>query len=223
MEKVKFVHTKWMIILELLIALFFIFGYNVFEIIPLSETPYIVILAFIALKLHKEGVGALGFTKPKSWTKTILISLIVAISMQLLSIYVTEPVIAQLTGKKADLSSFEGIKGNTMLFLIYFGLIWTLAAFGEEISYRGFTLSKIANLLGSSKAAWILGVLITSILFGVAHYYKGLAGMIDSGISGLIFGSLYVLSGRNLWICIFTHGFVDTYGLLYFYLGFYHG
>ena len=43
--------------------------------------------------------------------------------------------------------------------------------------------------------------------------------MIDSGISGVIYGSLYYLSGRNIWYSIIYHGMVDTVGLFTVFFG----
>jgi uncharacterized protein len=219
MENGKTAGSKWLIFIELCIAFFLVFAYNVLEIIPLSETPFIFLLVLISFWLHKQGWGSLGFKRPVSWGKTILIGLLVGLGLQLLS-FVTEPIIVQLTGSPADLSQFEEITGNPTLLLIYFGLIWTLAAFGEEIAYRGFIVTRLSELFGSSKASGIVAVILSSVLFAIGHYYKGPAGMIDSGISGLTFGFLYLLSGRNLWLSIFAHGFTDTFGLLYFYFGF---
>jgi len=53
----------------------------------------------------------------------------------------------------------------------------------------------------------------------VKHYYKGPSGIIDSGVAGLILGTAYMLSGRNLWASIFTHGFIDTFGLIEAFFG----
>ncbi len=216
-EKLPFL--KWLTLLELTAAVILVFAYNVWEILPLSETPFIFILVLLSLWLRKEGWRSLGFSRPKSWLKTILTGLGVGLGLQLLS-FVTEPIIARLTGSPADLSQFNEITGNPTLFFIYFGLIWTLAAFGEEIAYRGLIVTRMAQLFGSTQTSLIVAVILSSIVFGIGHYYKGPAGMIDSGISGLTFGFVYILSGRNLWLSIFAHGFTDTFGLLYFYFGF---
>jgi membrane protease YdiL (CAAX protease family) len=55
---------------------------------------------------------------------------------------------------------------------------------------------------------------VVSILFAYGHYYKGPSGIIDSGIAGLILGAAYMLGRRNLWACIFTHGLIDTFGII---------
>jgi membrane protease YdiL (CAAX protease family) len=62
-------------------------------------------------------------------------------------------------------------------------------------------------------------VFFVSVLFGYGHYYKGPAGIIDSGVAGLILGCAFVLSRRNLWVCILAHGFIDTFAVVVTILG----
>ena len=62
-------------------------------------------------------------------------------------------------------------------------------------------------------------MLVTAVLFGYGHYYKGPAGVVDSGVAGLVLGAAYLLAGRNLWVTILAHGFIDTFGLGMAYLG----
>jgi membrane protease YdiL (CAAX protease family) len=63
----------------------------------------------------------------------------------------------------------------------------------------------------------------TSVLFGVVHLYQGLSGIVATGITGLVFGGLYLASGRNLWACVIAHGVLDTAGFVMMYLGIYPG
>ena len=76
-------------------------------------------------------------------------------------------------------------------------LVWALAAFGEEIAYRGYLLTGAADIGRRSAAAYWIGIVLVSILFGYGHYYKGASGVIDSGVAGLILGTAYMLAGRN--------------------------
>jgi membrane protease YdiL (CAAX protease family) len=92
--------------------------------------------------------------------------------------------------------------------------VWTFAAFGEEIAYRGYLLTRAADIGKRSTTAYGLGIVLVSVLFGYGHYYKGPSGIIDSGIAGLILGAAYMLADRNLWACILTHGFIDTFGVI---------
>jgi membrane protease YdiL (CAAX protease family) len=99
-------------------------------------------------------------------------------------------------------------------------VVWTFAAFGEEIAYRGYLMTRAADLGRRSVAAQWIGMVFVSALFGLGHYYKGFAGIVDSTFAGLILGSAYLLAGRNLWACILAHGLIDTVGVAALFLGF---
>jgi len=111
------------------------------------------------------------------------------------------------------------ITGHGMAALRWLLLVWTFAAFGEEIGYRGYLINRAADVGGRSKAAYWLGVMAVFVLFGYGHFYKGPSGIVDSGMAGLILGAAYVLSGRNLWVCVLAHGFIDTVGLIAVFFG----
>ncbi|HEY8053242.1 MAG TPA: CPBP family intramembrane glutamic endopeptidase [Steroidobacteraceae bacterium] len=96
---------------------------------------------------------------------------------------------------------------------------WGFAAFGEEVSYRGYLMQRAAQALGGTRAAWWAAVVISAVLFGFGHFYKGPAGIVDSGFAGLVLGAAYLWSGRNLWVTVLAHGFIDTFALLAVYLG----
>lgn len=80
-------------------------------------------------------------------------------------------------------------------------------------------MTRAAELLGGSRAAWWLAVVIVAVLFGFGHYYKGPSGIVDSGMAGFVLGAAYLLTGRNMWTCVLAHGFIDTFGVLALYLG----
>jgi uncharacterized protein len=93
-------------------------------------------------------------------------------------------------------------------------VIWTLAALGEELAYRGYLLNRVAELAGGGRTAWLASLCGVAVLFGLGHLYQGLTGVVDSTVSGLVFGGLYLASGRNLWVPILTHGLTDTIALV---------
>jgi membrane protease YdiL (CAAX protease family) len=98
-------------------------------------------------------------------------------------------------------------------------LIGTCAAFGEEMSYRGYLLTRAADIGTRAPAAYWLGMIAVAILFGFGHYYKGPAGVADSPYSGLVLGGVYLLSGRNLWTAILAHGISDTFAVVVVFAG----
>lgn len=72
--------------------------------------------------------------------------------------------------------------------LPFFALAIT-AGVCEEFLYRGFAM---AALQRAGLGSW-LSVLVTSVLFGLAHWYQGRAGIIGTGLVGLLFGSVRAL------------------------------
>lgn len=87
------------------------------------------------------------------------------------------------------------ITGNVKIPLLGLLIVWTFAALGEEIAYRGYLLTRAADEARRSKPAYWIGVVLVSILFGYGHYQKGASAVIDSGIAGLIVGSAYHAGG----------------------------
>ena len=204
---------------ELLVAGALVIGANVLDVVPVSETTWLVLLGWLSLRLRGLGWKTLGLRQPRRWMITIAVALAAGIALQLLSEFVTEPIIERLTGQTADLSSFRSLVGNLPSTLIMLALVWTLAAFGEELAYRGYVLERAAALGRHTSAAYLVAMVVVSLLFGLGHYYQGAAGMVNSAFSGLFFGALYLAAGRNLWLPILAHGFSDTIGLGLIYFG----
>jgi CAAX protease family protein len=102
-----------------------------------------------------------------------------------------------------------------------FGLliVWTFAAFAEEIAYRGYLLTRAAEIGRQTTAAYWIGIVFVSVLFGYGHYYKDPAGILDSGVAGLVLGAAYMLAGRNLWASVLAHGFIDTFAVVALFCG----
>jgi membrane protease YdiL (CAAX protease family) len=60
---------------------------------------------------------------------------------------------------------------------------------------------------------------MVSTLFGFAHLYQGVTGVIENAIDGLFLGVLYLSLGRNLWVPIIAHGFSDSINVALIFLG----
>jgi uncharacterized protein len=204
---------------EILLVLALTVGHRVLRIIPVDETLPILALGWVSLWLRGTGWKGVGLAWPARRRRAIAFGAAGGVFLQVLSEYVTEPVIAALTGQVQDLSDFQPLVGNLRLALLYFGVVWAWAAFGEELTYRGYVLNRAADLGGRTSLAWAMGLLVVSGLFGLGHSYQGLAGVIGSTVSGLLFGALYFASGRNLWACIIAHGMSDTIAIVLIFFG----
>lgn len=199
--------------LEFLFGAFIVIGHNVFHIVP-NEVIVLSVLGLISIRLRDGSWSAMGFKRPASWRQILLIALGAAILRILLGQFVIEPVTGFFWPKPIAPVLADEITGNLKMALLALLLVWTFAAFGEEIAYRGYLLTRAADVGSRSASAYWIGIVLVSILFGYGHYYKGASGVIDSGVAGLILGSAYMLAGRNLWASIFAHGFIDTFGII---------
>jgi hypothetical protein len=214
--------NRWITYVEISIAIFILIAIE-FGWITQFIVLAVVIYAWLSLWLRGKGWSDFGFRKPESWKKTILLALLVGIVFQALSLYVLEPFLGKLTGHIPDVSIFRPMVGNIAQLLFYLALAWTFAAFIEEMIYRGYFMHRIADLFSRNNTGWIVGLILSNVLFGFGHMYQGLSGMIINGITGFIFAWLYFATNRNLWAAILAHGIYDTIGFLMIFFGVYPG
>jgi membrane protease YdiL (CAAX protease family) len=176
---------------ELLLGAFIVVGHNVFHIVP-NEVIVLCVLGLLSIRLRDGPWSAMGFKRQ----------------------FVVEPITGFFWPAPTAPALANEIAGNVRIALLALLLVWTFAAFGEEISYRGYLLTRAADIGERSTTSYWFGIVLVSILFGYGHYYKGPSGIVDSGIAGLILGTAYMLAGRNLWASSLTHGFIDTFGVI---------
>lgn len=135
--------------------------------LPISQTIFIVPFIWIALRFKKETFSSIGLSfKDVNISRSIIIGIGLGIALELFATYVTTPLLSSYFGHEPDLSGLQEIKGNLSMLLFFILVSWVLAAFGEEICFRGFLMNRLANLFGNSNAAWIVSLVLSSILFG---------------------------------------------------------
>jgi membrane protease YdiL (CAAX protease family) len=204
--------------LELLLGAAIVIGHNVFKALP-NEVPILFVLGLVSARLRNGGLAAIGFRRPASWKRIVAIALGAAALRIVLGAVVIDPVTARFWPPATAPEGISDIAHNPIEALKWLVLVWTFAALGEEVGYRGYLMTRAADIGRQSEAAWLGALVISAVLFGFGHYYKGPAGILDSGVAGLILGGAYLLSGRVLWTAILAHGFIDTFGVMALYLG----
>jgi uncharacterized protein len=192
--------------------------------LPISQTIFIVPFIWIALKFKKETFSSIGLSfKNVNISRSIIIGIALGIVLELFATYFTTPILSSYLGNEPNLSNLQEIKGNLPMLLFFILLSWILAAFGEEICFRGFLMNRLANLFGNDNVAWILSLVLSSILFGWGHTEQGITGWIQEGLSGLFLGIIFLKSVKNLTVPIVSHGVSNTLAFILIYLGKYPG
>lgn len=180
-----------------------------------------IILGGAILKSQGSSWRKIGLAKPSSWPLTTFSGLgawIGAVAAFVLAQAAIAGIFIVLGQSlpEMDQSRFNPLEGNLPLFLLMLALAWTTIAFGEELFYRAFLISRLVDHAGMRNG---VAVTISSILFAVAHFAEGPMGMFSNGALGLLFGWLYIRSGRNLWVTYIGHGLLNTFRFSLLYTG----
>ena len=129
-------------------------------------------------------------------------------------------IVMPLLGAPPINEAFHYLAGNTaaipeMLYVMIVG-----AGFGEEMVFRGWAFERLGKIFGKAVWAKALIVLLTSVWFGYEHYsFQGLAGVQNAAIVGLIFGTVFAVTGR-LFPLMIAHAAFDLTALAMIYWDF---
>ncbi len=214
--------SKWLAVGELVVVAF-IFYLDYRRVIPFSKTPFLFVFAWISLFVRRIGWRRVGLARFRNWKTTLALGVAAGVVLEAFQLFVSQPILVKWLGKQPDLEVFRAVHGNVKLLLIFVALVWTVAAFGEEMVYRGYLMNRVADLLDRTHAAWIASLIAVHVGFGLAHAYQGITGVIDEGLMGLLLGIIYLRRGRNLAVPIVAHGIQDTIDFILIFLGRYPG
>jgi len=214
--------SMWLVVIEFaMIAGLFVadFKHHIF----FSKVPWLFLMAWISLRLRGLGWRDVGLVRPANWRRVIVVGILGGIGMEVMELFLTQPLLVKLFHKMPNLSELDGLRGSWKLLLLGLALTWTLAAFGEEMVYRGYLMNRVAGLVRNPKFAWTISLIIVSFLFGLGHIDQGITGRVENMIDGALLGVIFLATGCNLWAAIIAHGLTDTIDLVLLYLGKYPG
>ncbi|MGI9103440.1 MAG: CPBP family intramembrane glutamic endopeptidase [Terriglobales bacterium] len=214
--------SKWLAIAELIVvALIFYADYR--RVIPFSKTPFLFVFAWLSLWVRRIRWRGVGLARYRNWKTTLALGVALGVGLEGFQLFISQPILVKWLGKQPDLEVFRAVHGNVKLLLIFLALSWTLAAFGEEMVYRGYLMNRVADLLNRTRGAWVVSLIAVHVGFGLAHAYQGLTGVIDEGLMGLLLGIIYLRTGKNLSAPIVAHGIQDSIDFVLIFLGKYPG
>lgn len=191
--------------------------------VPLSKTPFLLVAAWIFMVARGVTWRSVGLRLPANWSLLLVAGVVAGIGVFLLEFFGTQQIIFRATGQYPDLHEFDDLVGNIELLGILLAANLVLAAFGEEMVWRGYALPRVADLLGGGAASWVVALLFVNVGFGLAHLYQGFPGVIEATIGGVLYGAVYLLAGRNLIVPMAAHFTSNTIDFTLMYLGLYPG
>jgi membrane protease YdiL (CAAX protease family) len=179
-----------------------------FLIIPLSAA-----LVLLWARLSRTPWREIGYVRPKSWIGSLAVGIALGCAFKL----AMKAIVMPLLGANPINQAYHFLVGNTdalpgMLYLIIVG-----AGFGEETLFRGYGFERLGKLLGSGAWAKTFIVLFTSAWFALIHYpFQGLAGTEQAAIVGLLFGTIFAITGQ-IFMLIIAHIAFDLTALAIIY------
>ena len=158
------------------------------------------------------------FTWKKGF-KVFLLSLLVFI-LAVAGFILGSIIMANITGipEDADMSGYAYLQDNIFMLILTLVGVYIVSSFGEEVIYRAFLINRISALGLSPKIRNVIAVVLSAIIFGLAHYSWGPMGIVQTGFMGLALGICFIKLKRKLWILILAHAYMDTILMIQMYL-----
>ena len=147
----------------------------------------------------------IGYVRPRSWLGSLAVGIVFGCAFKLLMKVIVMP----LLGAPDINTAYHYLVGNPAAVP---GVVFTMiisAGFGEETVFRGFLFERLGKLFGTGAGAKVSIVLLTSTLFALGHYANlGLPGVEQAMITGLVFGTIFAITGR-IWMVMCAHAAFD--------------
>ena len=107
---------------EVLLGAVIVIGHNVFHVVP-NEVPILFVLGLVSVRVRDGGWSAIGFRRPKSWLRLVLIALAAAAFRIVLGDFFIEPLAAHWWPPNHAPAGTEHIAGNIKVALLWLLMI----------------------------------------------------------------------------------------------------
>ncbi|HXA83551.1 MAG TPA: type II CAAX endopeptidase family protein [Candidatus Dormibacteraeota bacterium] len=174
--------------------------------------PVGAILVLVWVKLSRTPWRDIGYVRSQNWIATVALGLAFGIALK----FLMKAIVMPLLGADPINWAYHSWAGNRALLP---AAIWAclVAGWGEETVFRGYMFERLGKLFSPGAGAKIAALLITSVWFGLGHYFnQGIAGTEQATITGLVFGSIFAFSGR-IFMLMCAHAAYDLTALAMIY------
>ena len=185
-----------------------------------AEMAVLFVVSTLLLRRRGEGWRSVGLTAPPPGARVaglVVGGYLAIVALNAVCVLVLFPALGLAM---PSFGAFGALKGHPGVFAYWLLAAWTSAALGEELQFRGFLRSRLERLFGSGRGAVAGAIVGQAVLFGLGHIYQGWAGVLVTGMVGLVLGVLFLAARRNLVPGMVLHALVDTVGLTALFLGF---
>jgi uncharacterized protein len=168
-------------------------------------TPLSAVLVLIWTKISNTPWREIGYVRPRSWPRTIAIGIFFGVALK----FAMKALVMPLLGAPPVNWAYHFVTGNAAVIPSMVYTMIVTAGFGEETLYRGWMFERLGRLFSQTAAAKVWIVLITAILFAAVHYPgQGLPGVQQAFVVGLIFGSIFAITGQ-IFLLMIAHAAFD--------------
>jgi len=175
--------------------------------------PLSAVLVLVWAQLSRTPWREIGYVRPKSWIGGLAVGIVLGVALK----FLLKSVVMPLLGANPINPTYHNLVGNTAMAVPFIFVLIVKAGFGEETYFRGYLFERLGKLLGRSLGAKVMTVLVTSVFFGSLHYFdQGLAGAEQATITGLVFGTIFAVTGR-IWMLMCAHTAFDLTALAIIY------
>lgn len=162
---------------------------------------FLILVAALVSKKGRAFFNTLGTLKPRTWKEFFVVVLgafALIIPVNALIVYLVEGAGTNVMAEDAMLSEGAGF------YLLLVSVL--VAAVLEEIVFRGYLLTRLSKIFGTSNTAIALTVGVTSLFFGMAHYYQtGMQSALMIGFFSMVIGVIFIKTNFNLGYAIAIH------------------
>jgi uncharacterized protein len=168
------------------------FGY-----LTINGSISLTVIYLLQRYLLGKRMGELNIKAGKWWQDVLGVTILVILTLVVLP-YATGFITARLPSE--DMSGlgalFSGLAENPLLAVLFIGPVLMIGVGFEEVT-RVFFLKRAWEAWPAPILQWVC-IFISAVVFGLAHLYQGVSGVVSTGIYGLLMAVYYRYIGRLL-------------------------